>query len=312
MSDDLDRTDPGGHVEEKTVLFADVVDSTKLYDDKGDEVAHRLIVQCLDLMAEIVEASDGVVEDRIGDEILVTFDDPEKAAHAASQLQQRVTNGHSEGELDTPMRIRVGLEHGPITRTERGLFGTTIHAAARVVGLAKASQILTPKRTLAMLGPIRQRMERYFATIVLKGIASETDIHELLWDTSATVVTMTGNRRKRPMGMLGVNLLYGDEDVTVDASKPRITLGRDEACTIQLDGSAVSRLHARIMWNRGKISLEDVSTNGTCIEGDDGSSRVIHHDRVELTGSGVLRCGCLGAEEDAALVQFDCKAAEEE
>ncbi len=311
MTEDLDRTEPGGHVEQKTILFADIVDSTKLYDDSGDEVAHRLIVQCLDLMAGVVEASDGVVEDRIGDEILASFDDPDKAAHAASQLQQKVTQGHAEGNLDTPMRIRVGLEHGPITRTERGLFGTTIHTAARVVALAKASQVLTTKGTLERLGPIRKRMERYFDTIVLKGIAAETDIHELLWDTSATVVTMTGSRRTRPMGTTGILLTYDGEETRVDASQPRITLGRDSACTIQLEGSAVSRLHARVMWNRGKVSVEDVSTNATRVETDQGVSQILHHDKAELTGTGTMRCGCLGAEEDAAIIQFVCEVAEE-
>lgn len=309
MSEDLDCTVPGGHVEEKTVLFADVVDSTKLYDDKGDEVAHRLIVQCLDLMSGVVESCGGTVEDRIGDEILVTFDEPDQAAHAASQIQQKVTEGHNEGTLDVPMRIRVGLEHGPITRTERGLFGTTIHAAARVVALAKASQILTTKGTLERLGPIRKRMERYFDTIVLKGIAAETDIHELLWDTSATVVTMTGSRRRRPTGIAAVVLQYGELEIRVDATRPRVTLGRDTACTIQLEGSAVSRLHARVMWNRGKVTVEDVSTNATCVEPELGDARVIHHERASLTGGGTLRCGCLGAEVDAAIIQFTCEDA---
>lgn len=293
--------------ETKTILFADVVDSTGLYDELGDQVARRLLVQCLDLMSTVVGDCKGVVEDRIGDEVLCTFDEPDDAAHAASQLQQRVQDGHGAGELDHAMRIRVGLEHGPIMRTQEGLFGTTIHTAARLVALAKAGQILTTKTTLDQLGPIRRRMERFFDTVVLKGIASEQDIHELLWDTSLTVVpTGRAPRRVREAGTQAVELTFKDKTVRVDAAQPRVTLGRDTTCTLRLEGSAVSRLHARVNWNRGKARVEDVSTNGTCVEPNDGALKTYHHDGGQLTGHGVIRCGCLGPESDAALLTYRC------
>jgi len=293
--------------ETKTILFADIVDSTGLYDEKGDETARRLLVQCLDLMTKVVEGSKGVVEDRIGDEVLCTFDDPDDAAHAASQLQQRVQDGHANGELECAMRVRIGMEHGPIMRTEEGLFGTTIHTAARLVALAKAGQILTTKTTLEQLGPIRRRMERYFDTVVLKGIASEQDIHELLWDTSLTVVpTGRPQRPVRDAGTAAVELTFQGKTVRVDAAQPRVTLGRDSACTLRLEGSAVSRLHARVNWNRGKVRVEDVSTNGTCVEPEGGSPRTYHHDGGQLSGHGLIRCGCLGPEADAALVGYRC------
>ena len=90
MADVDERTPAGGTTELKTILFADVVESTRLYDERGDDVAHRLLVQCLDLMTKVVEDGSGVVEERIGDELLCTFDDADTAAQAASELQQRV------------------------------------------------------------------------------------------------------------------------------------------------------------------------------------------------------------------------------
>ena len=45
--------------ETKTILFADVVDSTGLYDELGDQVARRLLVQCLELMSKVVEECKG-------------------------------------------------------------------------------------------------------------------------------------------------------------------------------------------------------------------------------------------------------------
>lgn len=306
MEDVGESTPAGGATELKTILFADVVDSTGLYDEKGDEVARRLLIQCLDLMTKVVEDGNGVVEDRIGDEVLCSFDDADTAAQAASELQTRVEGGHDCGDLGCPMRIRVGMEHGPIERTGGQLFGTTIHTASRLASLAKAGQILTTRTTLDQLGPIRKRMERYFDTVVLKGIAGEQDIHELLWDTSLTVVPTSRPRRSRAVGTTAIELSYQGKSVRVDAGQPRITMGRDSQCTLVLEGSRVSRLHARVTWNRGTARLEDVSSNATSIEPEGGSPRLLHHDRGQILGHGTIRCGCLGAEEDAALVSYRC------
>ena len=138
----------------KTILFADVVDSTRLYEELGDAEARRILLECLNLMEETVQDCGGEVLDRIGDEVLCQFDDPDTAAHAASQLQQRVVTGLAQKRFPREMRIRIGFEHGPILQTREGLFGATVHTAARLVALAKASQTLTTKETLSLLSPL--------------------------------------------------------------------------------------------------------------------------------------------------------------
>ena len=309
----MDERTPAGYMMElKTVVFADVVDSTRLYDEKGDDVARHLLVQCLDLMTKVVEDGDGAVEERIGDELLCTFDNADAAAQAASELQQRVEGGYDSGVLDCAMRIRIGMQHGPIERTDSGLFGTTIYTAARLASLAKAGQILTTKVTLDRLGPVRRRMERYFDTVVLKGIAGEQDLHEILWDTSLTVVPTGRPRRSRAVGYVAIELSYRGKSLRVDAKRPYVTMGRDGQCTLPLEGSAVSRLHARVTWNRGTVRVDDVSTNGTCIEPEGDAPSTLHHDQGPITGHGVIRCGCLGPEEESAIVSYRCVPGEDD
>ena len=308
MADGGQQGDQGGGDEIKSVLFADIVDSTGFYDRMGDEAARRVIVQCLELMEGIAREHGGRPESRIGDEILCTFEDADAAAAAAGQMQHKVSEGHAEGDLEVPMRIRIGFEHGPLTRTDDGLFGGTIHRASRFASLAKAGQILTSSATLALLNPIRQRMERHYDQVEVRGFADLCDVHELLWDTRATVMTLPGKRRTRTVSTLAVELSYGDQRVRVDASRPRATLGRDSTCNLQLVGNRVSRLHARVVWNRGKVEVEDVSTNGTCVQSACGASQVLHHDKGEIQGEGVLRCGCVGDAEDSALVEFACES----
>ena len=59
---------------EIAILFADIVGSTRLYQDVGDAEAHRLVVNCLDTMREAVESVGGTLLRTVGDAVLVKFD----------------------------------------------------------------------------------------------------------------------------------------------------------------------------------------------------------------------------------------------
>ncbi|MFV1957946.1 MAG: adenylate/guanylate cyclase domain-containing protein [Planctomycetota bacterium] len=299
---------PGEGRTDATILFADVVDSTRLYEELGDDEARRIILECLAVMEETVQDSGGEVLDRIGDEVLCRFDDPDAAAHAASQLQVNVVAGLADGRFPRAMRIRIGFEHGPILQTEEGLFGTTVYTAARLVGLAKASQTLTTRETLEKLSPLRRKMERFFDRVVLKGQAREQEVHELLWDSGATIVPSSRPAPVSRSGVSGVELTFGDIVKRVDAHEPRIDIGRDSACGLPVEGGAVSRLHLRVSWNRGRVRVEDVSTNGTAIEPDEGRRVALHHESASLSGEGLLRLGLLGPDGAAALIRYRCES----
>ena len=91
----------------------------------------------------------------------------------------------------------------------------------------------------------------------------------------------------------------------MDALRPRVEIGRDAACDLRVTGDSVSMIHARIVWNRGRVRLEDISTNGTTIRSEDAPPRTLHHETAPLQGSGSL---CFGDDEDEsdAQVRFRC------
>ena len=67
----------------------------------------------------------------------------------------------------------------------------------------------------------------------------------------------------------------------------------------------VSRLHARVEYRPGRFVLTDLSANGTYIAGDDGSTRYLHRDSLELTGSGTLGLGEAVTAEARAIVRYE-------
>lgn len=56
-----------------------------------------------------------------------------------------------------------------------------------------------------------------------------------------------------------------------------LTIGREEDCDIRLNDDRVSRLHARVQEDAGRVILTDVdSTNGTRVNGHTVKMRVLH------------------------------------
>jgi len=297
-----------GHVE-KTVLFADIAGSTRLYGRFGDDATQRLLSDCLDLMESIVREHKGQVARRIGDEILCTFARADDAAMAAMALQSRVSDGDVNGLFPTPMRIRVGFEHGAIIEAPDALYGNVVHTAARVASLAKAGQILTSAATIPHLGPALQCFTRYVDSVVLKGQSGEQEIHEIVWNVQqATVARRPGKAPPaRPaVSTAFVDLEYAGHVCRADESQPRLELGRDHSCDLRVSGEAVSKLHARVLWDRNGAQIEDVSTNGTFIVQADASTTELHHTRAPLRGEGILHLGDAQDFARGAAIRFRC------
>jgi len=301
MEDGLD-----GHVE-RTVLFADIAGSTRLYGRFGDAPTKKLLSDCLDLMESIVRERNGHVARRIGDEILCTFGKVDDAGLAAMGLQSQVSDGDIKGVFPTPMRIRVGFEHGPIIEAPDALYGNVVHTAARVASLAKAGQILTSGATIDHLGPALRCFTRYVNHAVLKGQSGEQEIHELIW--SVQDATVAGRRGRYPSprpsaGVTAVELEYDGQRLRADASSPLLEIGRDYSCDLRVAGDAVSQIHARIHWDNSGLQIADVRTTGTFIEQDGASLQALHHGRAPLRGTGTAHLGDAHDAARGAAIQF--------
>lgn len=290
---------------ERTILFADIVDSTGLYREYGDERARKIILACTDQIAEISRESGGTVIERIGDEVLCAFDKPDAAGHAAAVMHKRLDNGPGDLTGSRPPRLRVGFEHGPTIHTAEGVFGTTVHTAARLASLAKASQTLTTRESLDLMHPVFQRVSRFFDRVVFKGYQGVRDVYEVVWDSSATV-TLAGPTRREPSESAVLEISRGGQTWQVDAQTPRLDIGRHPACGVQVAGAAVSKLHARLVWDRGRVRLEDLSTNGTYVHQDGEKTIFLHHESLTLAGEGSVTLGSEAPDVLETRLTFRC------
>lgn len=117
-----------------TVLFTDIVDSTKRAAKLGDHAWRDLLGTFERLSAQVVTAASGRLIKSTGDGILATFDGPGRAVQAARELSVRAR------ELDLP--IRAGLHAGEIEVSDGDVAGLAVHIGARVANLASADEVL--------------------------------------------------------------------------------------------------------------------------------------------------------------------------
>ena len=78
-----------GHQTALAILFADVCDSTRMYERLGDDKARALVSRCIALMTDSIHRYGGTLIKTIGDEVMATFPGANEAADAASESSSR-------------------------------------------------------------------------------------------------------------------------------------------------------------------------------------------------------------------------------
>ena len=145
------------------VLFADVSGSTRLYESLGDERALAAIGRCLALVRGACESHAGRVIKTIGDEAMSVFPTADDAAQAAADMQQLTT---AEPPVESQrLALRVGFHFGPALETGGDVFGDSVNIAARLVGVAHGTQVITSAATVSALSPwLRTRVREVNGT----------------------------------------------------------------------------------------------------------------------------------------------------
>ena len=137
-----------------TVLFVDLVDSTKLVTGSDPEVVRRKVTEFFDRVSHCVTVHGGIVEKFAGDAVLAAFgipqaheDDAERAARAGLGMRDAVR--------ELGLEARIGIEAGEVV-VDQGdstfATGEAVNLAARLQQVAKPGEIL--------LGPTAHRLAR--------------------------------------------------------------------------------------------------------------------------------------------------------
>ncbi|MBK5288785.1 MAG: AAA family ATPase, partial [Acidimicrobiia bacterium] len=175
-----------GVLDTLTVLFTDIVASTALRAQLGEDVAEVVRRAHDSLIAEIVEGNGGRVVKGMGDGFLATFGSAARAVAAAVGIQQGI-DAQRFVEPRVTLALRIGIGLGDVTVEDGDVFGTPVIEAARLCAAADGGQILATSVVEALA---RSRGGHTFTSVgdlELKGLPDPVATVQISWERATDV-----------------------------------------------------------------------------------------------------------------------------
>jgi class 3 adenylate cyclase/pimeloyl-ACP methyl ester carboxylesterase len=120
-----------------TVLFIDVVDSTRRASALGDRGWAELIGRLFNNSRAEVTRFRGRVIKTTGDGLLAVFDGPTRAVHCAGRIRDQAR--------DLSIEVRAGLHTGECILGEDDVTGIAVHIASRICDSANGGEVTTSR-----------------------------------------------------------------------------------------------------------------------------------------------------------------------
>jgi len=154
-----------------TILFTDIVDSTKLAAKIGDSAWRELLDRHDHAVRRQIERHGGRLVDSAGDGALSIFPTPGSAIDCAHALHEELK------ELKPKIKIRAGLHIGELElRGDGRVGGTAVHIGARVLGMAHGGDVLVSRTVRDVLIGSRYRFKDR-GIHELKGVPSKWPLY---------------------------------------------------------------------------------------------------------------------------------------
>lgn len=294
-----------------TVVFADLVGSTSLFERLGDDAASRFVTQLVSMLSEIFGQHQGRVVKVLGDGLFVVFQHEGAALAACIQVQNHLLEKQIRpGDSGAPVELQIGIDSGEVVEIEGDCFGDTVNSAARLADLAGASQILTTENVWKAIFPVQRAALRSMGPMYLRGKTESSHVYRVEWQAGRDgEATMIGRSTIPPRREETLELSHGDKRLQLKAKGDRISLGRATDAALHVNDPRVSRLHATLEWRGGQFVLTDASSFGTWVYlGNQNEAVVLRRTECTLVGSGQIVLGCAREDEDAPLIAFSIKS----
>jgi class 3 adenylate cyclase len=167
-------------VETVSVVFADVVGSTRLIATGGDLAVRQTFQEFIARAREFLRLHKGRSFKFVGDGFLATFPTPNDAFIFASELQRSLSERpFLIGGL--PLTVRMGLHCGvvhlmPTSHGEEDIAGSAINLAARITSMANPGQIVVSGDASAQLPNELRRLLSPMEQAEVKGYADRVEV----------------------------------------------------------------------------------------------------------------------------------------
>ncbi|HSR93748.1 MAG TPA: adenylate/guanylate cyclase domain-containing protein [Solirubrobacterales bacterium] len=154
-----------------TVLFTDIVDSTRLAAELGDRRWRELLEEHQKLVRDQLRRFEGREVKTTGDGFLAVFDGPTRAAECARAIADDMPS--------LGIEVRAGLHTGEVELMGEDIGGIAVHVAARIAALAGAHTVLASRTVRDLTAGSGVEFD-FAGSHALKGVPDEWDLYEVV------------------------------------------------------------------------------------------------------------------------------------
>lgn len=293
-------------------MFADISDSTALYDALGNAEATRAVTALTRQMGLAIKHGGGRVVKKLGDGVLGVFGDSTTAAMAVVQLMREQHLAMCTLPQSHRLAVRVGLCSGDVVEVGGDTYGDAVNVAARLCELAGPGEILSTQATVQSVSHEGVGLVR-MGHMEVRGRAEPVVAYQIEWreDDNTEMLTVQDGLPSE-MGTLGVVASRGrlqfdwnDTRLSFTAASGALYIGRGANCHVRVDDPRISRMHARVDWRQGSAVLTDLSSFGTWVRFSDGTAPVqLRRESCLLHGVGEIAMSVPFADEGAPVLRF--------
>jgi len=135
-----------------TVMFTDLVGSTRLREVLGDDVADEIGVEHDRIIGDALSSSGGRLVKSLGDGALAVFESSVDAVVAGQRIQEGVAVYNHQTDDARRIGVRIGINAGEVSTDNGDVIGLPVAVASRVCDAADGGQILVTDTVRLLIG----------------------------------------------------------------------------------------------------------------------------------------------------------------
>jgi class 3 adenylate cyclase len=191
---------PDAERRQLTVMFCDLVDSTKLSSQLDPEEYRDVVRAYQSACTEVIQRYDGHIAQLLGDGLLIYFgypqaheDDAHRAVRTGLGILAAMEDLHTRLRQDKgiPLAIRLGIHTGLVVvgamggggRQEQLALGETPNVAARIQGLAAPNALVVSSATYRLIQGYFECQD--MGAQALRGVTESMHIYQVLSESGA-------------------------------------------------------------------------------------------------------------------------------
>ncbi|MGM0545870.1 MAG: adenylate/guanylate cyclase domain-containing protein [Bacteroidota bacterium] len=130
-------------VDNLTLMFTDLLDSTGMYNQEGDDKAVGRVIEHFEILHRAVAKENGAIVKTIGDSVMAVFCEPGQALRSYLRAQEMIAN---DDRFTDDFQLKAGIHHGSCVAVNLNsridYFGATVNIASRFVDVACEDEVI--------------------------------------------------------------------------------------------------------------------------------------------------------------------------